>query len=131
MPEIIISGRSLVPATDYLNLVWKVFALQHCINQERLPVVFENCKFLKAQPIGGNIHLSLDISIHIHSGKFEIFETESSSLVMTGKIFIPVDIEKYKTDLPLPPINEERGAAELLESNEIYRELNLRRYNYR
>ncbi|KAJ3656466.1 hypothetical protein Zmor_015541 [Zophobas morio] len=124
-------GRSLVPATDYLNLVWKVFALQHCINQERLPVVFENCKFLKAQPIGGNIHLSLDISIHIHSGKFEIFETESSSLVMTGKIFIPVDIEKYKTDLPLPPINEERGAAELLESNEIYRELNLRRYNYR
>ena len=127
----IISGRSLVPATEYLNLVWKVFALQLCINQERLPVVFENCRFLKAQPIGGNIYLSLKISIHIHSGKFEIFETESSSLVMTGKIFTPVDIEKYKTDLPIPPINEEGGATEFLESNEIYRELNLRGYNYR
>ncbi|XP_050423114.1 fatty acid synthase-like isoform X2 [Adelges cooleyi] len=121
-----IDGRVLFPATGYLTLVWNTFAKLQDKNIEDFPVVIENVQFLRAtiMPKDGNVNFL--INIFEGTGNFEI--CEGGSVAVTGKIYIPEDIELEQLELPEPDV-EENGLS--LKTNDIYKDLGLRGYDYK
>ena len=67
------------------------------------------------------------INVFEGSGDFEI--CESGGVVVTGKIRQPEQIDKEQTQLPVPIMKKESELYEL-NSTDIYKDLNLRGYEY-
>ncbi|XP_060839445.1 fatty acid synthase-like isoform X1 [Rhopalosiphum padi] len=121
-----IDGRVLFPATGYLTLVWRTFAKLQDKNIEDFPVVIENVQFLRAtiMPKDGNVNFL--INIFEGTGNFEI--CEGGSVAVTGRIYIPDDIETEQLELPEPYVDENNLS---LKSVDIYKDLGLRGYDYK
>jgi len=121
-----IDGRVLFPATGYLTLVWQTFAKLQDKNIEDFPVVIENVQFLRAtiMPKDGNVNFL--INIFEGTGNFEI--CEGGSVAVTGKIYVPDDIDTEQLELPEPYVDENSLP---LKSGDIYKDLGLRGYDYK
>ncbi|XP_043070750.1 fatty acid synthase [Drosophila grimshawi] len=120
----IIDGKILVPATSYLQYVWKTFSLMHHgPSYTDISVEFEEVQFLRATNMSVNGEVELNVMINYGSGHFEI--TEAGSLVVTGNIR---EIEK-----PLAPeiYNfQNESKFPMLAKKDFYKELRLRGYHY-
>uniref|UniRef100_A0A8D8XXN1 Fatty acid synthase n=1 Tax=Cacopsylla melanoneura TaxID=428564 RepID=A0A8D8XXN1_9HEMI len=121
-----INSRVLYPAAGYLTLVWKALSKSRQEWFENVGVQFEDVRFLKPTILSpeGTVHLK--VTILPSSGRFEI--TENSALIVDGKVSIQSEDES-----PTRPLQETSPSLEktpTLYRGEIYKELNLRGYNY-
>lgn len=121
-------GRVLVPATEYLQLVWETLNLiTSGSTHSEVNVEFEDVRFLRATSMIPGQKIDLNIMVHYGSGQFEI--TENGVTVVSG-IVRHVD-ESIEDDGSLPSIKGASGNnyAEL-DKKEFYKELRLRGYHY-
>ncbi|XP_030762885.1 fatty acid synthase-like [Sitophilus oryzae] len=121
-----IDGRILVPAVGYLMLVWSVMAEIKATHIEKLPIVFESVKFLRATVLPTDKDITFIVNIMRKSGYFEIFE--SGSICCTGTVQTPQNISKYLSDEDEEPPIENTDLV--LEKDDIYKSFYLRRYLY-
>uniref|UniRef100_A0A336MQ27 Fatty acid synthase n=1 Tax=Culicoides sonorensis TaxID=179676 RepID=A0A336MQ27_CULSO len=121
-----IDGRVLFPATGYMTLVWRMFAKMRNENLERAAVVMENVVFHRATIMPKEGSVKFGITFFNGTGQFEI--CESGTLAVSGKIYVPEDIERE--ELPLEPLQLEDKVNIELDSSDIYKELRLRGYDY-
>ena len=120
-------GRNLLPATGYLYLVWETYVQTHRLLISDVPVLFENCKFIKAVPLPRSGYIKLLIMVQRGTGNFEILEKDS--LIVSGRIQLCPNGTQQVT---LPNSNLlSNNKLEILEQDDIYREFYLRGYNYR
>ncbi|KAF5278958.1 hypothetical protein FQA39_LY05636 [Lamprigera yunnana] len=122
-----IDGRVLFPATGYLTLAWKSLAKLRNEDFENMPVIIEDVQFQRATIMPKDGVVKFLINIFEGSGEFEI--CESGSVVVSGKISVPDDITKEFIDLPTPDLENEPELIPLT-TNDIYKELRLRGYDY-
>lgn len=122
-----IDGRVLFPATGYLVLVWRTYAKLRNVDFEKLPIVFENVKFLRATIMPKEGSIKFFINIFMGTNEFEI--CENGSVVVTGKVSVPENTQTIMLNLPTPVL---RNDSELLEldTKDVYKELKLRGYEY-
>lgn len=116
----------MFPATGYLNIIWELIAKERFVRQIDLPIVFENCKFVRAATIPKTGFISFLVTIQKNSGQFEI--TDNDTIVMTGRVVVPNDVKMYQTNLPKLEIKTD--PKEFLDEHDVYKELYLRGYNY-
>lgn len=91
-------------------------------NIPHIPVVFENCTFIKSTVLLKDNPTRLTITM-TQTGLFEI--TENGSLAVTGKISSPSDSEVLTNDAYQFKVD-----ADILSTKDIYKELRLRGYYY-
>lgn len=128
----VIDGRALFPFTGYLVLAWRGATKVRGLDYENVPVVIENVRVLRATLLSKPTKFYLSISFI--NGDFEI--VESDSVCCTGKITmldeegnkVPFFYEKL-TEQELASIDPEAEEVEL-QKTEIYKELQLRGYEY-
>ncbi|XP_050425474.1 fatty acid synthase [Adelges cooleyi] len=121
----VIDGRNLFPATGYLVLAWETLALMRGELYSEVPICFENVRFQRATNIPKDGVVEFVVMVQKGSGTFEV--VESGAPVVTGRLYIPNDVNKKMIDMPPHPnvINETD-----LNKKDIYKELRLRGYNY-
>jgi fatty acid synthase len=117
----------LFPATEYLHLVWQTFAQSRRLLVNDLPVVFENCKFIRAVTMPKNGFIKLIITIQRGTGNFEVMNKDA--VVVTGRITLCSNMSQEQINLEPNVLNTEDPTL-VLEQDEIYKELYLRGYNY-
>lgn len=122
-----IDGRVLFPATGYLTLVWKTFAKLQAKSYEELSVVIENVQFHRATIMPKEGSVKFLINIFDGTGDFEL--CEGGSVVVSGRIYIPEDIDKEQLDLPAP-VQPAEPELLPLRTPDIYKDLRLRGYDY-
>lgn len=66
------SGRVLLPATAYLQLVWETLAMMKGPIFFDTNVEFEDIRFLRATAMAKNQYIDLNIMVHTGTGQFEI-----------------------------------------------------------
>jgi fatty acid synthase len=93
-----------------------------------LPVVFENCKFIRAVTMPTNGFVKLIITIQRGNGNFEVMNKDA--VVVTGRITLCSNTSQEQINLEPNVLNTEDPTL-VLEQDEIYKELYLRGYNYR
>ncbi|XP_030383066.1 fatty acid synthase [Scaptodrosophila lebanonensis] len=120
-----IDGRILFPATGYMTLAWMTFAKMRGGEFHKTPVVMENLVFHRATILNKNAVVKFGINFFDGTGNFEI--CESGSLAVSGKISLPESIENE--ELPLEPQQPNTTAKQLV-TNDVYKELRLRGYDY-
>nr|CAD7446740.1 unnamed protein product [Timema bartmani] len=123
-----IDGRVLFPATGYLTLVWKTLAKLKGKSHEELPVVLENVQFHRATIMPKEGIIKFAINILDGSGEFEL--CESGSVTVSGRIYVPEDVEKETLELPTPTIPISDSKLLKLSTADIYKDLRLRGYDY-
>ncbi|KAJ3652394.1 hypothetical protein Zmor_018363 [Zophobas morio] len=105
----VVDGRNIFPATEYLNLVWQTYAWSRKLLVTKIPVLFENCKFLKALTVPKSGYVKLLITIQ--------------------KGTVCPNANQQQIDWPhLTSFSDDQ--LENLKQDEIYRELCLRGYSY-
>ncbi|CAH2039961.1 unnamed protein product, partial [Iphiclides podalirius] len=123
-----IDGRVLFPATGYLMLVWRTMAKIHNRKLEETPVVIENIQFRRATIVSREAPVRFLVNILDGTGEFDV--CEGGGVVVTGHVRLAD--EPTAERLPLPaaePAADESGALPLL-TDDVYKELRLRGYNY-
>ncbi|XP_017037404.1 fatty acid synthase [Drosophila kikkawai] len=120
-----IDGRILFPATGYMTLAWQTYAKMRGGEFHKTPVVMENLVFHRATILNKNAVVKFGINFFDGTGAFEI--CESGSLAVSGRITTPESIENE--ELPLEPQTASTAAKELA-TNDVYKELRLRGYDY-
>uniref|UniRef100_A0A1A9UN58 Fatty acid synthase n=1 Tax=Glossina austeni TaxID=7395 RepID=A0A1A9UN58_GLOAU len=120
----VIDGKILIPAISYLRYVWETFSLMyHGENYMKVPVEFEEVKFLRATTLTPRNSVILNIMIQYGTGYFEV--TESGALIVAGWIKeierpSPPEVYEFPEDCSLP----------ILCQKDFYKELKLRGYHY-
>ncbi|GAB0087166.1 Fatty acid synthase [Sergentomyia squamirostris] len=120
-----IDGRILFPATGYLFLAWREYAKSHGNQYDRVAVVFENVVFHRAVILPANGSSKLSIVFLEGSERFEI--CESGSLTVSGNLRKSKNIKNE--ELTLDPLTKSKIDL-LLNTNDVYKELRIRGYNY-
>lgn len=120
-----IDGRVLFPATGYMTLAWRTFAKTKNSTYEKLPVVLEDVVFHRATILPKDGSVKFGVNFFDGTGRFEI--CEGGSLAVSGKIYVPEDAELEQ--LPLDPLESDKSGLQL-KTNDIYKELRLRGYDY-
>lgn len=120
-----IDGRVLFPATGYMTLAWRAFAKTKNSTFEKTPVVLEDVVFHRATILPKDGSVKFGVNFFDGTGRFEI--CEGGSLAVSGKIYVPEDIELEQ--LPLDPLDQDKSGIPL-KTNDIYKELRLRGYDY-
>ncbi|KAH8306769.1 hypothetical protein KR044_013279, partial [Drosophila immigrans] len=120
-----IDGRILFPATGYMTLAWMTFAKMRGGEFHKTPVVMENLVFHRATILNKSAVVKFGINFFDGTGNFEI--CESGSLAVSGKISIPDSVDSE--ELPLEP-QTASNVAKQLATNDVYKELRLRGYDY-
>ncbi|XP_046739715.1 fatty acid synthase-like isoform X2 [Diprion similis] len=121
----VIDGRILIPATGYLVFIWQTLAMMEAKEHTKISVVFENVKFHRATTISKERSVKLEIMIQRGSNGFEI--TEGDITVVTGFIRVVAHPVQERIKINLLPHNAEKLC---LTSQDIYKEFNLRGYEY-
>ncbi|KAJ8954469.1 hypothetical protein NQ314_007075 [Rhamnusium bicolor] len=121
-----IDGRVLMPATGYLELVWRVLAHMNLKSIDSLPVIIENVKFKRATVLPADEDVKFLINIMKQSGNFEIFE--GGSVVATGIIWSPKDVTNEFSNPECPIIPKDNYLR--FKAEDLYKECHLRRYMY-
>ncbi|XP_076761434.1 fatty acid synthase-like [Xylocopa sonorina] len=120
-----IDGKNLIPPSGYLIMVWETFSLMQNKTYNEVPVVFQNIKFERTTIIPPKDDVALTIMIQTGSGLFEI--SEELTTVATGTIHLMTNpSEEMIAATFLTKIEDN----ESLNSKDIYKELQLRGYNY-
>ena len=120
-----IDGRCLFPATGYLTLVWKTFAkLHHYEDYRDMSVLFEQIQIHRATICSLSNKITFYVNILPNNGLFEIIENHT--VVVTGRISISeqLTMQQFFAQKSLD------DTTNILQSNEIYRDFNLRGYEY-
>jgi fatty acid synthase len=113
-------GRSLMPATGYLHLVWRMLAAQHGTLPERFPVTFTDVVLHRATTLNED-EVSFELQLLSESHRFEI--RESGELIASGKA--------QRMQHQLSPLLPAEGPVETtLSGEDFYKELRLRGYEY-
>lgn len=69
----IIDGKTLVPATAYLQYVWQTYSLMyHGPSYIDVPVEFQDVRFLRATNLTANDNIELTVMVHYGTGNFEV-----------------------------------------------------------
>ncbi|CAG9818777.1 unnamed protein product [Phaedon cochleariae] len=123
----IVDGQVVFPVSGYLVIVWKAFAKLKNMDFQQLPVVFTDVCFHKTTILSDIGPARFLINILEGTGEFEV--CESGSVVACGKISIP-DASMESMVLPELNITSEEQVLHLT-SDDIYKELRLRGYDYR
>ncbi|KAL1497478.1 hypothetical protein ABEB36_008436 [Hypothenemus hampei] len=121
----IVDGQIVFPSAGYLFLAWETLANMLNVNKTDIIVLFEHVKFVK--PCFLTKILMLDVVIEPFTGIFEI--SDNNIVVVTGRI--STENKEYAVLTDLKRRNYEDSKDPLLTSNDIYKEFNLRGYNYR
>ncbi|KAG6462008.1 hypothetical protein O3G_MSEX013000 [Manduca sexta] len=122
-----IDGRVLFPATGYLTLVWRTVAKLHNKKPEETAIVLENVQFKRATIMSSEGPVRFLINILDGTGQFDV--CEGGAVVVTGV----VRLADTDTDERLPAAEVEPDATDAaapLVTEDIYKELRLRGYNY-
>ena len=120
-----IDGRCLFPATGYLVLAWKTFARIHNYEDYRqMPVLFEQIQIHRATICSLQNKVTFYVNILPTNGTFEIIE--NNTIIVTGKI----SLSEQLTMQQFHKKNLLNSKENLLQTNEIYRDFNLRGYEY-
>ncbi|KAH0813343.1 hypothetical protein GEV33_009449 [Tenebrio molitor] len=80
----VIDGRNLFPAAEYLHLVWQTLAQSWKLAVIDFPVVFENCKFIRAVTMPKTGFIKLFVTIQRGCGNFEVVHMDQ--VVVTGRV---------------------------------------------
>ncbi|XP_011705011.1 PREDICTED: fatty acid synthase-like [Wasmannia auropunctata] len=120
----VIDGRTLLPATTYLVLVWQTIGMMKKQIYTTVPIIFQDVKFNRATHLSKNNTVGLMIAIQ-NDGKFEI--TEGDSVVVTGIVQETSNLEQEMMIDQLPENNDEE---EQMTARDIYKEFKLRGYQY-
>lgn len=134
-----IDGRVLYPTTGYLYLVWKSLAkLNGYTSVEQMPITFENVEIHRATILALKQQMptkQIEFCVRIvpKTGVFELFEGEN--VIVTGRVAVHESIAKLEqlkslVHQQLMQLGERKRLVELLEQEEIYRELRMRGYEY-
>lgn len=135
-----IDGRVLYPTTGYLYLVWKSLAkLNGFTSVEQMPITFENVEIHRATILALEKQIptkQIEFCVRIvpKTGFFELVEGEN--VIVTGRVSIHESIAKLEqlkmlVHQHLSQLNERKRLVDLLEQEEIYRELRMRGYEYK
>ncbi|CAF3963829.1 unnamed protein product [Rotaria sp. Silwood2] len=120
-----IDGRCLFPATGYLMLVWKTFAKLHNYEDYRqMPVLFEQVQIHRATICSLTNKIIFYVNILPTNGAFEIIE--NNTIIVTGRISSSEQLTMQKFHKHMKLDDTEKN----LQTNEIYRDFNLRGYEY-
>ncbi|CAF3883682.1 unnamed protein product, partial [Rotaria sp. Silwood1] len=120
-----IDGRCLFPGTSYLVLVWKTFAKLHNYEDYRqISVLFEQIQIHRATICLLTNKIIFYVNILPTNGTFEI--TENNTIIVTGRISLSEQLTMQKFHKQIKLNNTEKN----LQTNEIYRDFNLRGYEY-
>ncbi|XP_020298388.1 fatty acid synthase-like [Pseudomyrmex gracilis] len=127
MYDHVIDRRILLPASGYLFLIWKMIGTLSCCDYKNIPIIFEDVNFLRATHLSKTTTVKLTLSIQNGSNQFEI--SEETTVVVTGKVWIPNDIANHK--VLIHNLNEPKhNVTEYMNTKDIYKELRLRGYHY-
>ncbi|XP_040165773.1 fatty acid synthase-like [Anopheles arabiensis] len=116
-----IDGRVLIPATEYLYLVWDSFTSKTGTIPNEVAVQFTEVEFLRATTIAPGQVITLFVEINDISGHFEV--SEGSTLVVKGCI---QRLDHFQRQ----PIEQRNQPAITLPTQDFYKELRLRGYHY-
>lgn len=124
-----IDGKILLPATFYLECVWKTFAMMNheALTSYERDIEFENVKLVRATTMTLDTKVDLTVMIHYATGNFEIIEGES--LVVSGTVREIKDA-KQPTEIPFKPFDTRYSEEFHLNTKDLYKELKLRGYYY-
>ncbi|CAF3463515.1 unnamed protein product [Rotaria sp. Silwood1] len=120
-----IDGRCLFPATGYLVLVWKTYAKLHNYEDYRqMSVLFEQVQIHRATICSLTNKIIFYVNILPTNGTFEIIE--NNTIIVTGRISLSeqLKMQKFHKQIKFDDTNKN------LQTNEIYRDFNLRGYEY-
>jgi fatty acid synthase, animal type len=95
---------------------------------EDIPVVLEDIQFHRATIMPKEGSVKFLITIFESSGQFEL--SEGGSVAVSGKIRQPEEPQKEYLNLPTPAPQHEKEPLLPLSTNDIYKELRLRGYDY-
>lgn len=134
-----IDGRVLYPTTGYLYLVWKSLAKMNGYSTvEQMPIQFENVEIHRATILALKQQMptkQIEFLVRIvpKTGVFELVEGEN--VIVTGRVCVHESITKLEqlkmlVHQHLTHLNERKRVVDLLEQEEIYRELKMRGYEY-
>ncbi|XP_011503082.1 PREDICTED: fatty acid synthase-like [Ceratosolen solmsi marchali] len=121
----IIDKKNLFPATGYVQLVWETFTMMH--DEQPEAVVFEDVRFLRATNIPQGGFIEFVITVQRGTGRFEI--VEGGAAVVDGVVRTssnPAVERSYVQNVE----NGVEGDEEVLNSEDVYKELKLRGYYY-
>ncbi|GFW33753.1 fatty acid synthase [Trichonephila clavipes] len=121
----VVDGRCLYPASGYLVLAWKALAEMFYKNYETLPVVFDDITIHRATILPKTGKITFVVYITYIERKFEI--CEGGSIVCTGRVNFLEEMERK--DLA-HYLNKEDFKNLSLKTNDVYKELKLRGYEY-
>ncbi|XP_022830419.1 fatty acid synthase [Spodoptera litura] len=122
-----IDGRVLFPATGYLTLVWRTMAKLHNKKPEETPIVMENIQFRRATIVSRDTPVRFLINILDGTGEFDV--CEGGAVVVTGHVRLaPEPSAERLRDLEDEPAPDKDLPP--LVTDDIYKELRLRGYNY-
>ncbi|XP_063623054.1 fatty acid synthase-like [Cydia splendana] len=125
-----IEGRILFPATGYITLAWRTVAKLHNLDMEQAPVVLENVNFRRATIMSHETPSRFLVSLLDGTGEFQISEGGEVVVTGTARLSTAADTER----LPAAALAEAEDELEdlpVLDSEDIYKELRLRGYNYK
>ncbi|KAF7995900.1 hypothetical protein HCN44_007007 [Aphidius gifuensis] len=119
----VIDGRTLLPATGYLVLIWETVGMMKGELFTELSIVFEDVKFLRATNLPKEGVVELTLSVQKGSGKFEV--SEGGAAVVTG----------YVREISNPSAEKTKciydsGNVQEMSTKDVYKELKLRGYHY-
>lgn len=113
-----IDGRVLFPATGWIVLVWETFSMMIGAPFEKVKVVLDEVRFLRATSLNKNQDVLITISIHRGTGSFEVIE--GSAAVCLGYI-------KQVDDITMSEITELSDENTVtLPGDDLYKEMRLR-----
>ncbi|KAG7203850.1 hypothetical protein KM043_017904 [Ampulex compressa] len=130
----IIDGRNLIPATEYLLLIWQTLGIITGENYTDTSVVFEDIKFLRATHLPKNVDANVQLRLMVQhgTGQFEI--VDGSVAIVTGRIrhmmnplkdkVLPEVVQQYKEKYEI------ESQEESMTAKDVYKELKLRGYQY-
>ncbi|VVC40005.1 Hypothetical protein CINCED_3A009213 [Cinara cedri] len=121
----IIDGKNLFPDTGYLVMAWETLALMKGKLYSEVSVIFENIRFERVINISKDSNVEFIVMVQRVSGEFEVIE--SGTPVATGRLYIPIDVNKEMIDMPPHPY---KPNSTDLNIKDVYKELKLRGYNY-
>ncbi|XP_064637682.1 fatty acid synthase-like isoform X2 [Lineus longissimus] len=120
-----IDGRVLFPATGYMVLAWRTLAMIHGQMYEQMPVALDDVNIHRATIMPEEGIVKFEVNIIHGTGEFEVME--SGTVAASGKIS---PLEGPVNRFPVHVGGEEAVDLIQLSSEDIYKELRLRGYDY-
>ncbi|XP_045766807.1 fatty acid synthase [Maniola jurtina] len=123
-----IDGRILFPATGYLTLVWRTMAKLHNKKLEETAVVLEDVQFRRATIVPRDAPVRFLINVLEGAGEFEV--CEGGAVAVSGSVRLCADAAAERLPDDAEPAAPTDPDLLPLSTDDVYKELRLRGYNY-